>query len=124
MEAVARCHRCVSCSPRPLPSALSKRCLMNTQLALAAILLCIAAPVSALAQGVRLSWNGCALGQSDNAFACASNTPLHYLVSTFVAPQGITSFIGATTEVLVSSTAPLPAWWAFQAGGCRARSPP
>ena len=55
----------------------------------------------------------------DNAFACNNNTALHQLVSSFNSPPGITNFIGATTELLVSGQAPLGPWWALQAGGCR-----
>ena len=93
---------------------------MKRLLVLAGTLLCLAAPMTALAQGTHLAWNGCgAAGAADNAFACNNSTTLHQLVSSFNAPAGITHFIGATSEILVAGQAPLGPWWALQAGGCR-----
>jgi hypothetical protein len=96
---------------------------MKRLLVLAGMLLCLAAPMAAQAQ-VHLNWGGCGpAGTDDNAFACASNTVLHQIVSSFNSPAGVTNFVGATTEVLVSSAgAPLGPWWSLQAGGCRAGS--
>jgi hypothetical protein len=93
---------------------------MKKLLVLAGMLLCLAAPMTALAQGVHLGWGGCATAaSSDNAFACTSNSTLHQLVSSFEAPPNILNFVGSTTEILVAGTAPLSAWWQLQAGGCR-----
>ena len=81
-------------------------------------LLCLSGPNTALAQ-VDLKWDACgAAGHVDRAFACDVNTVLHQMVSSFVAPPGITSFVGATTEVIVAGN--LGPWWQLQAGGCRA----
>ena len=94
---------------------------MKSRLVLVAALLGLIAPKTTLAQGVYISWGGCPnAGSGDNAFGCNSNATLHHLVSSFTAHGGITNFVGATTEVLLNSYAPLGPWWALQAGGCRA----
>jgi hypothetical protein len=104
----------------PLAKLFPRRQPMKRLLVLAGMLLCLTAPMTALAQGVHLGWNGCGTSaEMDNAFACTSNTTLHQLVSSFNSPPGITNFIGATSEILVSGTGPLGAWWQLQAGGCR-----
>lgn len=93
---------------------------MKRLLVLAGTLLCLAAPMTAFAQGTHLAWGGCAgAGTTDNAFACTSNSVIHQLVSSFDSPPGIAAFIGATSEILVSGQVPLGPWWALQAGGCR-----
>ena len=93
---------------------------MKRLLVLVGMLLCLLAPMTALAQNVHVAWDGCGTaGAPDNGFACGSNATLHALVSSFNAPPGITNFIGATTEVIVAGVAPLGNWWALQAGGCR-----
>ena len=80
-------------------------------------LLCLAAPNTALAQ-VDLAWDACgAAGHVDRAFACDVNSVIHRMVSSFVAPPGITNFVGARTEVIVAGN--LGPWWGLMVGGCR-----
>ncbi len=72
--------------------------------------------------GINLSWDDCgAAGEPDQTFTCDANSgaPLT-MVGSFVAPAGITQFVGATAELRVESKADvLPDWWRFGTGTCR-----
>jgi len=87
------------------------------QVTIIGALLCLPTPNAALAQA-HLAWDACgAAGHVDRSFACDVNTTLHQMVSSFIAPPGITNFVGATTEVIVAGN--LGPWWGLMAGGCR-----
>ena len=94
---------------------------MKRLLVLAGTLLCLAAPMTAFAQGTHLAWGGCAgAGAADNAFACNVNNdgpPDGVVVQRPV--RASTTSSAPPARVLVAGSAPLGPWWALQAGGCR-----
>jgi len=94
---------------------------MKRLLVLAA-LLCMTTSV-ATAQ-MRLAWDDCgAGGTQDNQFVCTSNTNHQTIISSFIAPAGFNNFNGATTEIVIGTAGPLPAWWRMEAGtGCVGRA--
>jgi hypothetical protein len=97
-----------------------------TVLAVAGVL----AASSALAQqtpGFYLKWNDCVAGGgvADKSFGCASDAGNNFLVVSFIPPApGAADTIHQATAVdcwidLITASAGLPDWWAYQAGGCR-----
>ena len=90
---------------------------MKRYLILGAMLVCLVAPMTVYAQ-TNLAWNECgAAGALDNSFACNNNTAVHRLVSSFIAPPGISSLVEAMTDIIVAGN--LGPWWSLQSGGCR-----
>ncbi len=86
---------------------------------------CFAAP--AMAGGLNLAWTNC-YGEgnaiTNKAFACTSNTGTNIMVASFI-PTMTSSTVNGNEIVidLQSSSATLPAWWAFKnVGTCRATS--
>lgn len=78
-------------------------------------------------KGIYLKWNDCALagGVADKAFGCASDAGNNFLVASFIpaapgAQDTITMLTGEDAFVdLITASAGLPDWWAYQSGGCR-----
>jgi hypothetical protein len=99
-----------------------KRLLLSASVMLVAM----SAATSAMAAGVNLAWTDCRGdgGVSNRTFACAANTGSNTMVASFVAPAGVTNLSGNELVIdLISTTAPLPAWWAMKnVGSCRATS--
>ena len=87
------------------------------------VLLC-ACPPAAVACGLSLSWNDCALGATaaaSKAFACNTNDGYHVLTVSFDHYTDIPDVTGLYVFVdLVSESCPMPSWWEFRnSGSCR-----
>ena len=71
---------------------------------------------------INLNWQDCVLSGvvgSNRIFACASNSGNNALISTFIAPAGVTALLGGDVVMdMQTAGATLPDWWNF--GGCRA----
>jgi hypothetical protein len=84
------------------------------------------APLNVRAAGVNLSWDDCgAAGTVNKTFACNTNSGAAVLVGSFVAPSGINALLGVTASLDIWSSpdsvgTPIPDWWQFGTGGCRA----
>jgi hypothetical protein len=92
--------------------------------------LCAAGVVGALvwgspciAAGFNIAWGECGLhGNSNEDFACDTNSGMHDFVVSFVAPQGITSlqYIDVVLTLEIDGQATLPEWWQVNlSAGCR-----
>lgn len=83
-------------------------------------------PATGNAAGVNLRWNRCfgeGAGVLNRAFACDAETGTHLMVGSFQPAGAVTAATAITASVdLASGGATLPAWWEFQAGGCRTGS--
>ena len=97
-----------------------KRTLLNVGVVAAMLLVAS----SALAAGVRLSWQTCAgdgLVQN-RAFACTSNTGSNIVVGSFVLDSDLLQVNGneLCVDLISQDGAVLPEWWKFtSAGACR-----
>jgi hypothetical protein len=73
--------------------------------------------------GINLSWTDCGTaGQATRNFACNTNAGVpQTMVASFMAPAGISGFIGLAGVVdFTSQTGLMPSWWDMATGGCRA----
>ena len=97
-----------------------KRLLLSASALLVAITV---SSVAHAAPGINMAWTDCRSdgGLSNRAFACNTNSGSNVLVVSFVAPAGVTGMSGNELVIdLLSTTAPLPQWWAFRTvGSCR-----
>jgi len=96
------------------------------KLLFAAALLTLTA--SAASAGISLNWNQCypfapttGLNRLDNCYVCP-NTADYRLVPSFDAPSSIPNFVATRSIVDVQMSGPVPDWWRFESGGCRAGS--
>lgn len=83
-----------------------------------------AAPASLpAAEGIRLTWNDCYLGQtadSNRDFDCSSNAGQSELFCAFTMPQAADKVVAIEIVVDIQHAAEaLPDWWRFDVGGCR-----
>jgi len=104
-----------------------KRWLPPSAAISAALLVAIASGAHAASPSgeLNLAWTSCAAdgGVSNLAFACDVNSGAETLVLSFIAPTApaIDSMVTAEAYVdLISQSSPLPSWWYFNAGTCRA----
>ena len=78
------------------------------------------------ANSLRLRWDQCAGdgGSQLHTFACNSNAGYEYLVASFIAPPCVEALTGFEAQVWVvpPQGVPLPDWWRYEPGGCRAAS--
>lgn len=81
---------------------------------------------TASAAGINLGWNDCPDGSSyalTETFVCDTNTGVHTLVGSFVAPAGVVAMSANEFVVdIATATNPLPDWWRMATGYCRAGS--
>jgi len=74
--------------------------------------------------GINLSWDDCGTnGIQVRNFACDTNSGLHTMIGSFVAPEGVEAM--SANEVIMdldSETPEMPAWWQMRTGLCRAGS--
>lgn len=77
------------------------------------------------APGVNLCWTNClsegGTGVAQNrTSACASNFGQQGLTGSFVLGAPVNGIVGVEIILdLISATSPIPAWWAYEDGGCR-----
>jgi hypothetical protein len=112
--------QCSLCNVPMMPRA---PWMISWALAAACLLGGLAPP--ALASGVNLNWNDCIAGgiSTNKAFACNGDTGAHVMFGSYVPLAYIDSVCGAEIVLdLQSMGSPLPLWWNFQSGGCRAGS--
>jgi hypothetical protein len=78
------------------------------------------------AEAINLSWNNCASGpgaSDDMTFACDDESKTMVLVGSFIAPAGISQFIGMEASIVVSTdNNGIPDFWQLGAEGCRQTS--
>lgn len=97
---------------------------MKKLLTLAAAALALSATVAS-AQSIHLAWDDCYFagggGGVDKTFACNSNAgAARSIFASVIPPAGLTQYVGSVCVFdLQAADAALPAWWQFQAGGCR-----
>ena len=80
---------------------------------------------SASGEGINLSWDDCGThGTEVKTFACNTNIGSSFtLIGSFVPPPGITKFIGMSTTLIITTSAPeLPDWWKHGTLECRSNS--
>lgn len=89
------------------------------------LLVLVSAATTVAASPVRVAWDGCgSAGVSHKSFACNTNSGHATLVTSYLAPAGITNFVGIETLLELEVQEPvLPDWWMFHnAGSCRQTS--
>ena len=78
------------------------------------------------AAGINLGWNDCPSGPTytpTRAFACNTNTGIHTLFGSFVAPAGVNQM--SANEIVIdvqTGGATLAPWWTMATGQCRPAS--
>jgi hypothetical protein len=99
------------------------RALLGVALVAAA---CLGAQGARAGDALYLNWNDCpgGLGSASNrVFGCGTDAGSERLIAAFSVAQPVDSVIGIEAVVDVQIGAePLPPWWGFNAGGCRAGS--
>lgn len=82
---------------------------------------CAALATTASAGGMNLAWNDCgAFGQSNETFACNTNSGFHTLIASFVPPADMSLFGTDLTIFLSTSQPALSPWWNMTTTtGCR-----
>src|SRR5580765_6524815 len=109
---------------RRFAPAIEEELPMRKHLLLAALLTIHAAPVDAQ---INLAWRNCitvttgtTAALANVSYACDGNGTLFKGVASFVAPAGVTQFVGVEATIEISTTSPtLPDFWRLAVGECR-----
>lgn len=94
--------------------------MRRTVLSLAACLLSLALAHPAVAQS-EITWVCCgAQTGALHTFSCDNDTAMHVISLSFVAPAGVTEFVGIEARIDIKIAAPsIPLFWQIGPGGCR-----
>ena len=100
---------------------------MKKVLLLCGAMLALTAAVASAQGGINLAWSRCygeQVAVTNRTFACTTNSGTNLAVASFIPPADVAALNGNELVFdLQSSTATLPAWWAFKnTGTCRLSS--
>src|SRR5262249_13772516 len=88
---------------------------------LAALFVLAGAPAASAQGSINLAWDDCGLaGHSLKTFLCDTNAGNEELIVSFYPPPGIHQLRARETVVDILFDGPIPPWWSFASGGCRA----